>query len=1383
MISITKMRLFPMKVTAFQIPISKDESESFNIIFYPENSTFSSAYIFLRIKKMFVRMGTIIPYLRFPRLIVTAKILSVFRVLKLIPIRKKQPGNIFIDTTPFFTLIDNQFKRESYRRPIVLSKILSYLGSIRSFSEGRKTILLYYVDVSQPLSDNILERRSWAFIHILRQKESQGRLPFDYVVLALKYGGRVYYFVLSNPLKTISVSKFFTIMRSLKTIKSIDELSNVEEIENNDFSEKISDITKSEEPLGISNIEKPSDEFVKNSVSKYIKNCDPAERNNLLYKEELTDEKSHQLAIKSILTNVSGDKKKSQQIISKISPERLPSVLNNVKNIFYKESIPEDVYKNKTTDSVFEKVNIFKVNNSIDPSRVLNKRKVDFKEVFENDLKKSFSLLSRKENFPLKMVSFKKYSVPIDPGDLEPSKYIRYTVSLKDDRRKIHDVIIDIPEIQLDGTFLINGEKKFLIYQIIIDPIFFVKKDQAQFQTMYASTAVHLKRTKYKSYFEIYISGYKLPLFLLLSYYMGFQKLCQLFDIKYEIVKEEPKDKTYLQLKNGTFLILSSIRSESQILINSLKESNYQFSEENILEKNTFKDAIIKYVGNRNCIYQIDLILENIMEPISLQILKNKLLPTTFETCIAYICKELAKGRVDKRNDISHQRIRSSEVFAYQIQKLILGSYTDYMVKREHGDKDAPYYCDARAIVNDIVNSPLMRTLENINPIEELSSLTRVTPVGPGGIPDEHATTKQSRNTHESYYGNIEPNDTPEGEKVGMINQLTINALINNVRGSFSTTPLSENISTSVLSSTTSLIPYVNSCDGSRVLIASNQAKGAIPIIGEEQPLVQTGFESIMTSMLTNSYIKKSSVNGVVTKINDDVIYVQDLKSRKIDKILLLPEKLKSAQGKSALNYFKSVVKTGQKIQRGQIVAEGKHIKDGVIMTGTNLLTAIMGWKGYSFEDGFVISEKIANQKLVSESYEEIQIFIDSDDIVKFSSYQGKETIKGEPLLIRTSRSIETLIGLDEDELYEGQIIKKSPGGKIISLEIYPNISIKKFPALQEPFLQFKKKYEETRGPFPEKFYINQGGKKMAYRGIKVIFRIERYDNCIVGDKLSNLHGGKGVVTLIEKTENMPIAPWGESVDIILNPLSVINRMNPSTIYEMYTGLIAKFMAYQVVEFGNKKNSKALKLIHDVYTSLDKTKDRILSKNIINVFNSLSEKQYFDYIEKIKNNNYILPIYVPPFQQPSKEMISKALEIVNAKSRYYLNIPEYGTKTNNPVALGYLYFRKLEHQAAYKVNARSIGKYHTTTSQPVSGGKGGGQRFGEFETWCLVSHGAINVLRELMGPLSDDKKTKDEILSDIIQTGEASYKEPRKSHTKSLFDIYIHALMLEALMK
>ena len=209
-------------------------------------------------------MGTIVPFLNFPRLLVTAKTLSIFKVLKLIAVKSVQPGNIFIDTTPFFTIIDNKFKRESYRRPIVLSKILFYLQQIKAFSSGRKTIFIYYVDTSQFLPENLVERRCWPLIHILRQKESQGRLPFDYVLLALKYGSKILYFVLSNPLQTITTSKFFTIMRSLKTIRTTDDIFNHEEIENSDFSEKISDITKTGEDRDI---------FIKKSVDRYINNC------------------------------------------------------------------------------------------------------------------------------------------------------------------------------------------------------------------------------------------------------------------------------------------------------------------------------------------------------------------------------------------------------------------------------------------------------------------------------------------------------------------------------------------------------------------------------------------------------------------------------------------------------------------------------------------------------------------------------------------------------------------------------------------------------------------------------------------------------------------------------------------------------------------------------------------------------------------------------------------------------------------------------------------------------------------------------------------------------------------------------------------------------
>jgi len=611
---------------------------------------------------------------------------------------------------------------------------------------------------------------------------------------------------------------------------------------------------------------------------------------------------------------------------------------------------------------------------------------------------------------------------------------------------------------------------------------------------------------------------------------------------------------------------------------------------------------------------------------------------------------------------------------------------------------------------------------------------------------------------------------------IGVINQLTIGASVDNARGTFKNLFDGTDSKAGMLSPSNAIIPFIGSCDGARSMLACSQIKQSIPITGNEPPLVQTGYETIMASMLTNSYIRTSPVNGKVVKITDTTIDVMIIDG-KIHTVFYDPALLRSMQGQSSLNTFRPITEVGKKVKSGQILAEGKHIKNGVISIGTNLLVAIMGWKGYAFEDGYVISDKIAEQKLSSESYQEMTIYVRRDDIVKFIIDTGKDTVKGEPLIIRTSRDIEALAELDEDELIEGQIIKKSPGGKIKSIEVYPNISLKSFPLLKSNFEIFKR----NKGKLPEKFFENNGGRKEFFDGIKIVFKIERVEKSIIGDKLANSHGGKGVITKIEPYENMPITPWGQPVDLILNPLAIIGRMNPSTVLEMYTGLTAKLLAHKIVK---STKDDAIKYISMVYNHLDKTDGKKILKQIISGYMQLSESDYIKYQEKIKNDGYHVPIFVPPFQTPKKDDIESALLSLGGKTKYTLKLPEYGTSTKNQVSCGYLYYKKLEAQVEGKLAARSVGRYTGGTMQPVGGKQsGGGLRIGEFDTWAIIDHGAENVLRELFGPLSDDHTTKNQIISEIIQHGEADYRDPVKSNTRDLLNMYLYGMMLDTNIK
>lgn len=1415
MIRLDKLKVFPFKTSEIYWPGIASTETPLNLVFFPENANFNMAFRKLKIQRRFVKHGTLIPA-TIPRLMYTRDLVSQYLLFKLIPIRNVTPAirNIFIDTTPYLTKVDERYQKGNYRRPQVLNKINDYLDKPNQMDSlvGRRNVLLYYVDLTQPLPMGPVNKRGWAVINMFR---TGNFLSYEYILLCVWNGSKILYYLLKGNDFELSWTRVFNIIGGLKQRTTIEDIeNNTDELTNDiivtsDINEVINGTQDNEnERSQIKEVNTDSspdkvvsvDQFVasgkdndrtKKAVKRFL--SDKPTLTTLLKKQPVTPYTARKVIMTSIMSRNLRNDKLVASAVRKIDPNEYLATVNKLKKDVVPNLLRHDEYENESRQLVYSDAKINAINDHKNPSAVLNKRKVDFQKLFTRDLINSFMLLSKNTNYPLKLKNIEYTSIPIQPGDLEPSKFGKYRVILEDDQKKLHEVFIEIPEIQNDGTFLINGNKKYMMYQNVIDPIFFMKKWQGTLQTNYAPVTVIMKQTKFKNYFVIHIGGYHIPLALLLTYSIGLDALGKLFGFGYKTVttQEAQKDKYYcIDFSDGNTIEFNILEENKKFvipLLDSFKEmvSFAKCSASDIFNKLKLSEMIISEVNNRNSIFRIDQVLKNIMEPIAVEVLKSKMLPTEFHECMKYICNHIANGRVDSRNDISKQRLRCSEVMTYQIQKQILASYSQYLTDREHGNTDAKYYCDTKNIIKTIINSStskLMRDLDNINPYDELSCLTAVSPVGDGGVANADGITKDARNINDSYYGNFDAMDTPENGNIGIMNHLTIDAAIGNIKGSFGYNDPKKDIGAGCLSVCSAVVPYVNHNDGCRVMFSGSQGRQAIPIIGNQKPLVQTGYETIMTSMLGESYVKKSYADGIVTSVTDNVITVKS-NDGKLQKVTMDHPVLRTSVGqiKGSLNSFHSVVKVGQKVKNGQILAEGKHIKDGVISVGTNLLVAMMGWKGYSFEDGYIVSESVANKTLTSMSYEEKEILITKDDNVKFIAESGKFTKSGDTLLIRSSKNIEQILGMDSDEIIEGQQVIKSPGGRILSIEIYPNMSIKKFPVLIPEFEKFKARYEEANGSFPEKFFNSNSDNGVPFSGIRIVFKIERYDSCILGDKITNNHGGKGTITYIEADKNMPITPWGEKIDILFNPIAVINRMNPGTTYEMYTGLIAKCLAKRFTGFGFNKNQKAIDLASAVYRSMDRTQDKVLSTNIIKALNSLSNNQYTQFVNGIIDDGYVMPIYVPQFKEPTKEMIRDTLKILGLKEKYYLTLPEWNTKTLEPVAVGYLYYKKLEQQAAYKQSVRSTGRYNVTTGQATAGkAQGGGQRVGEMDSYAIISHGATNVLRELFGPLSDDKKTKDEIISEIINNGSASYREPRNSGTSNRMKVFMNGMMIQS---
>ncbi len=952
---------------------------------------------------------------------------------------------------------------------------------------------------------------------------------------------------------------------------------------------------------------------------------------------------------------------------------------------------------------------------------------------------------------------------------------------MKDSFGRKHTINLEVPRIDPNsGTFRVNGRRKCLINQIVPCPITFPKKYDGRFESSYSSFHIYSKRTARLNYLEAYIASYRIPLIIFLAYGFGFDYTLSQFDISYSITDKKPETgKQFYRLDKKKFIVFDGIKYVvQQELINSFLKANiakYKIDKE-FPSKEFFTVLLHEMTGRVNSSYLVNNILANIVDPVARQILVNMQLPSELFSIIKYMAIKVIEGFVQDKNDLTNMRIRGSEVIVQLAQKQILAAYTEYEEQVLSGNTKADFKINPTKVLSGFINSEIVADMEYANPVEEMASLTRISPVGKGigGLADKEAVQVDARSVHPTYYGNIDPLDTPEGGNIGITQQLAIDALITSARGVFSKRDMLDSEASGILSTSTSMIPFVENNDGVRIMMAANQSRQAQPLKNPEPPVVQSGYESLLTNVLSNNFIKKSPCVGKVTKLSTDFIQItcRDGSKRNID---ITPTHLHSGSGKDTLSVFNPKVVEGQGVVVGQIIAEGSSISNGSIALGRTLCVGLMPYKGYNFEDGLVINEKlIVNDKLTSLHgiIEEVDI-TEKDRVLKVVDI-GARTEKGEELLRKTIGEIEELIGYDEEEdtavVSEGRFIKKSPGGVVVDIEVFSNVDPDKYPLLKNLILRTNKKY----GISSTDVVTSRG---MKVDGAKVRFKIEQELKIGLGDKLCNRYGNKGIISLLEKDEMMPRTPWGETLDIIMNPLGVLNRMNIGQIYELYTGLISKALALRILTASSK--TQALSIVRDVIQTLDSTKKQIYSEHLLKGLNALSDNMFRLFLKQI-NESKFFPIVVPPFKGPAIRQLKAALKMLNLQTGYHLQLPEFGRKTEKPVPVGYMYIQKLEHLGEMKAQSRSTGPTISKTLQPTAGKRReGGQRIGEADTWALISYNCLTVLDEFFGPLSDDLVTKEEIISDIIRTGNAEYRPARTSPIRELINAYFISLMLE----
>ncbi len=636
-------------------------------------------------------------------------------------------------------------------------------------------------------------------------------------------------------------------------------------------------------------------------------------------------------------------------------------------------------------------------------------------------------------------------------------------------------------------------------------------------------------------------------------------------------------------------------------------------------------------------------------------------------------------------------------------------------------------------------SSQLSQFMDQTNPIAELTHKRKLSALGPGGLNRDRATF-EVRDVHHSHYGRMCPIETPEGQNIGLISSLATFSRVNEFGFIMSpyrkvdkatgvvtdhvdyltadeedryvvaqaNEPLDESgrfvnervgcrhrelitempredidymdvSPKQLVSVATALIPFLENDDTNRALMGSNMQRQAVPLLKTESSIVATGIEAAIAR--DSGVIVRAKEAGVAVGVSSDKIVIRENSGFETEYPLKKFER--SNQG-TCLNQ-RPIISTGDRVEKGEIVADGPSTNNGELALGKNILVGFMEWEGYNYEDAILISEKLVQDDVFTSIHieeheteardtklgeEEITRDIpnvgddalkdlDEEGIVRIGAevtsvdiLVGKVTPKGETELTPEERLLRAIFGEKSREVRDTSLrVPHGEGGIVVDVKIF------------------------TR---ENKDELSPGVNKLVRVYIAQKRKIQ------VGDKMAGRHGNKGVISRVLPQSDMPFLPDGTPLQILLNPLGVPSRMNIGQVLEVHLGYVCRQLGWKIAT---------------------------------PVFDGATEKD----IEKLFEENNL---YNPEGKVDGK------FQVFDGRT---------GEPFENRVTIGIMYMIKLIHLVDDKIHARSIGPYSMVTQQPL-GGKAqfGGQRFGEMEVWALEAYGAAHILQEILTVKSDD---------------------------------------------
>ena len=631
-------------------------------------------------------------------------------------------------------------------------------------------------------------------------------------------------------------------------------------------------------------------------------------------------------------------------------------------------------------------------------------------------------------------------------------------------------------------------------------------------------------------------------------------------------------------------------------------------------------------------------------------------------------------------------------------------------------------------------SSPLSQFMDQTNPLAELTHKRRMSALGPGGLSRDRASF-DVRDVHYSHYGRLCPIETPEGPNIGLISYLASYARINrygfieapyrkvdkatgcltdqvdymtaDIEDQFiiaqATEPLDENkrlvndritcrhrneiievdrdqvdyidVSPQMMFSiATAQIPFLENDDANRALMGANMQRQAVPLLRPEAPIVATGQEH--KNCIDSGVAILAEEDGEVLKSSAQYITVRYDSGRVVDYKLT---KFMRSNHTTCINQ-RPIVNAGQRVEKGEVIADGPSTANGEIALGKNILMGFMTWEGYNYEDAILLNERMVKDDVFTsihiEEYEteSRDTKLGPEEITRDIPNVGEDALKDldERGIIRVGAEVRS------GDILVGKVTPKGETDLTAEERLLRAIFGEKAREVRDTSL--KVPHGESGIIVDVKVFTREGGDELS-PGVNQVVRvyIAQKRKISVGDKMAGRHGNKGVVSRILPQEDMPFLPDGTPLDIVLNPLGVPSRMNIGQVLEVHLGYAAKTLGWKVAT---------------------------------PIFNGADEKD-----------------------------IAETLQMagLSPDGKSWLYDGRTGERFDNRVTVGYVYFLKLHHLVDDKIHARSTGPYSLVTQQPL-GGKAqfGGQRFGEMEVWALEAYGAAYTLQEILTVKSDD---------------------------------------------